>query len=89
MALLEPPQAKPDGFENMLTEINNGPSYAGLVKSETNTELVLNSPEDGVMTLKKGDIKTRQRGLSATPRNSPLTSAYGSCAALIEFLATS
>ena len=49
--------------------MKDGTSYAGLVKAETDAELVLNSPEDGLMTLKKADIKARQRGLSAMPED--------------------
>ena len=32
------------GFENLLVTLKNGTAYAGIIKSENATELVLNSP---------------------------------------------
>ena len=42
-------------------------SYAGVLKSETPTELVLNSPDTGPITVKKSDIESRQKALSPMP----------------------
>ncbi|PAW73396.1 MAG: hypothetical protein B9S33_22445, partial [Pedosphaera sp. Tous-C6FEB] len=55
------------GFENATLVMKGGTNHSGLVKSETATELVLDSPEDGKLTLKKADIEKRIRGLSAMP----------------------
>lgn len=55
------------GFENLLVTLKNGTAYAGVIKSETADELVLNSPEDGLVTLKTADITERERGLSGMP----------------------
>ena len=55
------------GFENITVTLTNGGFLAGMVKSETETELVLNSPEDGIVTLKKKDIQKRERGMSSMP----------------------
>jgi hypothetical protein len=55
------------GFENVLVTMKAGPIYAGVVKTENDAELQLNSPEDGLLTLKKSEIKARERGLSAMP----------------------
>ncbi len=56
-----------DGFDNVLVTMKDGAIYAGLIKSETDSEIEVNSPEDGMLKLKKADIKERQRGLSAMP----------------------
>ena len=61
--------------------------YAGLVKSETDVELVLNSPEDGLMTLKKTEIQARQRGLSAMPEELVTYLGKRELRDIIEFLA--
>jgi quinoprotein glucose dehydrogenase len=37
------------------------------VKSENDKRLVLNSPEDGIVTIPASDITGRERGLSAMP----------------------
>jgi len=36
-------------------------------KSENDTQIVIHSPEDGVLTLKKTDIRARDHSLSAMP----------------------
>ncbi len=55
------------GFENLLVTLNDGTVYAGVLKSESQTEMEINSPEDGLLNLKKATIKSRQRGLSPMP----------------------
>jgi quinoprotein glucose dehydrogenase len=55
------------GFESLLVTLKNGTAYAGVFKSETDAYLEINSPEDGLLKLKKADIKTRERGLSSMP----------------------
>ena len=52
------------GFENVQVVLNNEAAYAGLVKSETEATLELLSPEDGLIKIKKSDLKSRVRGLS-------------------------
>ena len=52
------------GFESVIVELKNGTSYAGILKSETDQELAINSPEDGLIKIKKENIKSRQKGLS-------------------------
>jgi len=72
----------------VLVDMRDGASFAGVVKSETEIELVLNSPEDGLMTLKKTEIKTRQRGLSAMPEDLVAAMSKRELRDLVEFLAT-
>jgi len=55
------------GFENVVLTMKSGQEYAGLLKAETDSEIEFNSPEDGLLKLKKADIKTRERGPSAMP----------------------
>lgn len=55
------------GFESVLVTLKNGTSYAGQVRKETDTEIEINSPEDGLVKVKKADLTSRDRGLSAMP----------------------
>ena len=55
------------GFESLLVTLKNGQTFAGLVKAETGDELTLNSPEDGLLKLKKADITKRTATLSPMP----------------------
>lgn len=88
-SIVQPNRQIAAGFESVLLTMNSGAEYAGLVKSETEAELVLNSPEDGVMTLKKSEIKSRLRGLSAMPEDIIANLSKPELRDLIEFLATS
>ncbi len=75
------------GFENATIVLKGGASHAGLVKSETATELVLDSPEDGKLTLKKSDIEKRLRGLSAMPEGMDKLMTRRELRDLVEYLA--
>ncbi|HYV27185.1 MAG TPA: c-type cytochrome, partial [Candidatus Eisenbacteria bacterium] len=55
------------GFETVLIATKGGASYAGIIKSENDQELELNSPEDGLLKLRKAEIQSRDKGLSAMP----------------------
>ncbi len=87
-SLVQPNKQIAAGFESVLLTMKGGAEFAGLVKSETNDELVLNSPEDGLMTLKKSDIVERRRGLSAMPEEMVTFISKRELRDLIEFLAT-
>jgi quinoprotein glucose dehydrogenase len=87
-SILFPNRSVAPGFESVLVELKDGVSYAGLVKSETATELVLNSPEDGILTLKKADIQNRQRGLSPMPEELVSALSRRELRDLLEFVAT-
>jgi len=87
-SLVQPNKQIAAGFESVLLTMKGGAEFAGLVKSETDDELVLNSPEDGLMTLKKSDIVERRRGLSAMPEEMVTFISKRELRDLIEFLAT-
>jgi quinoprotein glucose dehydrogenase len=76
------------GFDSLLVTMNNGTIYAGLLKSETPDEIELNSPEDGLLKLKKADIKERQRGLSAMPEEFRQVLSKQDLRNLVEFLSS-
>jgi quinoprotein glucose dehydrogenase len=75
------------GFENILVTTKGGSVYAGLVKREDATELVVNSPEDGIVKIKKADIEKRDRGLSSMPEGIGNVLSKPELRDLIEFLA--
>ena len=66
--------------------MKSGTTYAGVVKSETATELELNSPEDGLLKLKKDNIQTRERGPSAMPEELRQILTKREVRDLVEFL---
>lgn len=75
-------------YENLLVTLKNGTIYAGQVKQATDKELLLNSPEDGLVKVATADIKERQRGLSAMPEELVTYLSKRELRDLVEFLAT-
>jgi quinoprotein glucose dehydrogenase len=75
------------GFDNLLVTTKDGTTHAGIVHSESETELVLNSPEDGLVTIQKDDIGSRQRGLSSMPEGMGALLTRRELRDLVEFLA--
>jgi len=68
--------------------LKNGTTYAGTVKSESAAELELNSPEDGLVKIKKTEIQTRERGLSGMPEEIRQVLTKAELRDVVEFLAT-
>jgi quinoprotein glucose dehydrogenase len=75
------------GFENLLVAQKNGTTYAGIVKSENENTLVLNSAEDGLVTIKKSEIESRSVGASGMPEGMAQILGRKDFRDLIEFLA--
>ena len=74
------------GFESVLVTLKNGTTYAGVLKSETTSELVINSPEDGLVTVKTSDVRSRERGLSPMPEGMGQILSKQDLRNLVEFL---
>ena len=75
------------GFENVVVALKGGGSRAGVVKSETATELVLHSLEDGVVRVPKNTIQARVAGLSAMPEGLAQVLTRRELRDVVEFLA--
>ncbi|HWY76030.1 MAG TPA: HEAT repeat domain-containing protein, partial [Verrucomicrobiae bacterium] len=76
------------GFDSITVFMNNGDSYAGVLKSETPTEVVISSAENGVQRLKKADIKSRRTALSPMPEGLGQILSKQDLRNLVEFLST-
>lgn len=74
------------GFETVLVTLKDGSAYAGQVKKDTETELEINSPEDGILKVKKADIASRERGLSGMPEELRQMLSKQDLRNLVEFL---
>ena len=66
-AIVMPNKEIAEGFENVMVETKDGVWYAGTIQTDTDEELVINSPEDGIITIEADNIKTRERGASGMP----------------------
>jgi len=76
------------GFESVLVTDKNGEVYAGVLKNETQTEIAINSPDRGLLRLKKSDIQSRQKALSPMPEGMGQILSKSDLRNLIEFLSS-
>ncbi|MCW5557853.1 MAG: hypothetical protein KIT22_08480, partial [Verrucomicrobiae bacterium] len=66
-ALLDPNAEIAPGYESVALETHDDALITGILKEETASELILVTPEAGRVTVRKSDLKSRARGLSAMP----------------------
>ena len=74
------------GFDSVMVTLKNDETYVGVLKSETADQLVINSPQTGLMTIKKGDIQSRKKSLSPMPEGIGQILSRQDIRNLIEFL---
>jgi quinoprotein glucose dehydrogenase len=90
-SILFPNKQIAQGFESLVVRMNDGKSYSGMVKSQTDEELTLVSLEENetvVTKLKKSDIKKKVNGLSAMPEGIGKVLSKADIRNLVEYLAT-
>ncbi|HEX3798339.1 MAG TPA: HEAT repeat domain-containing protein [Verrucomicrobiae bacterium] len=88
-SILYPNKVIAPGFESVLVEMKAGQTYAGVVKSQDDTQLSLFSIEDNALVkLKKSDIKTQVKGQSPMPEGIAKILSKGDLRNLVEYLAT-
>jgi quinoprotein glucose dehydrogenase len=76
------------GFDSVIVVLKDGDSQAGVLKSETPETLVLNSPENGLVTIKKSDIQSRKAALSPMPEGLGQILSKRDLRNLVEYLST-
>jgi quinoprotein glucose dehydrogenase len=88
-SVLLPNKEVAQGFESVTVTLKSGVNYAGVLKSETDHELVINSPEEGgLITFKQSDIQARQKGLSPMPEGMVQTISRQDLRNLVEYLSS-
>ncbi len=87
-SIVAPNRKIAQGFETVLVTLKDGSAYAGQLKKETDTELEINSSEDGLVHVKKAQIASRERGLSGMPEELRQMLSKQDLRNLVEFLAT-
>ena len=85
-SIVKPNASIAEGFESVLVETKEGDYYAGVLKSENEEELVINSPEEGLITVKTADVISREKGLSGMPEGMELMLSKQDLRNLIAFL---
>jgi quinoprotein glucose dehydrogenase len=85
-SIVYPNQHFAEGYESLVVTLKNGTTYAGTLKSQTESEIELNSPEDGLVKIKKAEIQTRAPGLSGMPEEIRQVLTKRELRDLVEFL---
>lgn len=86
-SLLFPDAKIAPGYETVLVKLKDRSGRSGVLKLETETELTLDCPPDGRITLKKSDIVLRRAGGSVMPDGFEETLTKRQLRDLVEFLA--
>ncbi|EEF62519.1 PVC-type heme-binding CxxCH protein [Pedosphaera parvula] len=90
-SILYPNKQIATGFENLIIKTRDGKTIAGILKQETDSELSLNSPDEGgyqIVTIKKADIASRESGPSAMPEGLGSAISKRNIRDLVEFLSS-
>jgi quinoprotein glucose dehydrogenase len=83
------PNAKiAQGFETTILKLKSNVTVGGIVKKETDKELILVDPNEGEQEIDKEDIVSRTKGLSAMPEKFDTMLTKRELRDLVEFLAT-
>lgn len=88
-SLVHPNRQIAAGYESVTVALKSERTYAGILKAETESELTIHSPDDGVIVLKKVEIVRRDKGLSAMPEGLDRVLTKRELRDLVEFIATS
>ncbi len=86
-SLVDPNAKIAAGFETVLVTLKDGSLHAGILKSETEAELLLMQPTGVPEKLQKGQIKSRERGPSGMPALAPIL-AKKDLRDLVEYLSS-
>jgi len=85
-SLVAPNATIAPGFESLLVVLKDGRNFAGVTKPGGPDEVIINSPEDGIMKFKKADIAKTQKGQSAMPDTMIQVLSKRDIRDLVEFL---
>jgi quinoprotein glucose dehydrogenase len=74
-------------FQPVIVLLKDGTGTSGTLKQETATELLIVTPEDGPVTIRKNDIKERMKGASPMPEGIWQLLSRKDLADVVEFVA--
>ncbi|HVR35823.1 MAG TPA: PVC-type heme-binding CxxCH protein [Methylomirabilota bacterium] len=86
-SIIDPNAVIAPGYETAVILLENGAIHIGIIKGDTDEELVIHSVEDGLVTIDKADIKIRQAGLSGMQEDLGSLISKQELRDLIEFMA--
>jgi quinoprotein glucose dehydrogenase len=76
------------GFESVTVKMKAGRNYAGVVKGETDAEVVIDAGDGATVHLDKKEVASRTKGLSPMPQDISKTLSKRDVRDLVEFLSS-
>ena len=86
-SILFPPKHIAQGWETVVVRVKNGDTFAGVLKSEDEKQIVLLDPEKGELRVDKALVTGRRGGQTAMPHDIATTLSKHDLRDLVEFLA--
>ena len=87
-SIVFPNRAISEGFETVVVTTADEDVHAGILKKENEDELILNTVDSGAVRIAKGDIKSRETGLSGMPEGFVDILSKQDIRDLVEFLSS-
>lgn len=87
-AIVNPNAKISAGFESVTVRMKAGRNYTGVVKAETNAELVIDAGDGATVHVDKKEVDSRSKGLSPMPQDIVKPLSKRDVRDLVEFLAT-
>jgi quinoprotein glucose dehydrogenase len=87
-SILLPNKQIAQGFDSVTVVLQDGDVQAGVLKTETPDEIVLSSADNGLVRIKKSNIKTRRAALSPMPEGLGKILSKEDLRNLVEFLSS-
>jgi quinoprotein glucose dehydrogenase len=76
-----------EGYQSVILLLKNGDAASGVLKRESATELVVNSADEGVRTVKVADVQSRRNAVSPMPEGLWLVLSRPELRDLVAYLA--
>jgi quinoprotein glucose dehydrogenase len=87
-SILYPNKQIAQGFESLIVKQKSGKTVVGILKKETEKELELNVPPEGIVKIAKDDVASSKRGQSLMPEELGKILSKQDIRNLVEFLAS-
>jgi putative heme-binding domain-containing protein len=87
-SLVQPNASILKDYESVIVVQTNGTGVAGVLRRETETQLVIHTPDDGEVTVNKAEVVRRVAGPSPMPDNFATLVTTNDLRDLVAFLAT-
>lgn len=87
-AMLYPNLHVTTNYESVIVVLKNGQAFSGMSKAEDAATLTINTPDEGLVTVKKDEIQLRQKGVSPMPEGLSQLLSHKDLRDILEYVAS-